>query len=601
MNEFEPHKTSAERIVEILKSVSLHGPDESKQFVQFGTEKAFFSSSASSSIDQAYTIAPTPEIIAFMEFTLERPVEEADYARFFVELVPHVDDQFGLKVSVNGQARNGILGIVPIDLLAGLKASMRQDFIAKKEVFDSTPPFERARSHFRESQIRAILMSSQLISIGWRDTAIHTGDTLWLSLPSSMSRALHEQLCIEDVAGANSTGSQPPLFWVIPNDDLKLFFAEHMVYGSSNLKNNYYLEVLDRGDGDVYLMAKYSHIIGSRKLGKIPADLLEAMNERFDALLREKMGKSARAPAISAPAIADPELMEQTASLIPASNRLELPEGHLSRYADIKNVMLKAGGKYKSPGKGLPAHFVFHASTNTADLLEKIVGGQKVNIQKETQFFATPKAQAVRLVESLGPKFVVGARVLEPSAGDAAIADVAKEMGASSVVTIENWSINAEVLRSKGYDPIERDFLEVRPEQTGLFQAVLMNPPFSGRQDIAHVRHALSFLNPDGRLGAITSVQYETSSVKDSQRFKTLLELASAETRTIERGAFKESGTTVATSMITIDMELLLNRLQELGTDGSELGVDLSRQWLAREDHQAMHSSDAHRLSEARP
>jgi predicted RNA methylase len=478
---------------------------------------------------------------------------------------------------------------------------MRQSFFAKKEVFEAIPPFDRKRSIFQEVQIRGILEPARIVVSNSGDR--QPNGTLFLDIPDSVFRALFEELDSAGVDRSMRSADKFPLFRVIPNHELKEFFGEHMVYGNMcDLPQHYFLEVLDRGEGDFYLMAKYQQIIGSRKLGKIPADLLETMKERFTALLREKLVVPANAPAAAPASIAaDPELMEQISSLVPVSNRLELPDVNLSLYKDIKNVMLKAGGKYKSAGKELPAHFVFHASINTKALLDKIVGGEKVNIQKETQFFATPKKLARRLVDSLGPTFVVGAKVLEPSAGQAAIADEAKEMGASSVATIENWSINAEVLRSKGYDPIEKDFLEVRPEQTGLFHAVLMNPPFSGRQDIAHVRHALSFLNPDGRLGAITSRQYETSSVKDSQEFRTLLSIANAETQTIEQGAFKESGTTVSTSMITIDMELLLNRLQELGTDGSELGVDLSRQWLAREEQQAMRLSDAHRLSAARP
>lgn len=196
-------------------------------------------------------------------------------------------------------------------------------------------------------------------------------------------------------------------------------------------------------------------------------------------------------------------------------------------------------------------------------------------------FFATPKELGLRLIERFGS--LKGLRVLEPEAGQAGLADLACDAKASEVVTIENWGVNIDVLKSKGYNPIEEDFLKVKPETTGLFDAVIMNPPFSKRQDIAHVRHALSFLVEDGRLEAITSTQFQSSSIKDSKNFKELTEFVDSNVTMIEPGAFKGSGTSVATVMLSFDMKQLLDRLEEAGTDGSEFGLDLSRQWELRE------------------
>jgi 16S rRNA G1207 methylase RsmC len=49
------------------------------------------------------------------------------------------------------------------------------------------------------------------------------------------------------------------------------------------------------------------------------------------------------------------------------------------------------------------------------------------------------------------------------------------------------------------------DFLSTTPEQLGAFNAIVLNPPFSGAADIRHVRHALRFLKPGGRLVAIVA------------------------------------------------------------------------------------------------
>ena len=49
------------------------------------------------------------------------------------------------------------------------------------------------------------------------------------------------------------------------------------------------------------------------------------------------------------------------------------------------------------------------------------------------------------------------------------------------------------------------DFLQCSGdvEDLGLFDAVLMNPPFAQGADIEHITHALTMLKPGGRLVAL--------------------------------------------------------------------------------------------------
>ena len=97
-----------------------------------------------------------------------------------------------------------------------------------------------------------------------------------------------------------------------------------------------------------------------------------------------------------------------------------------------------------------------------------------------------------------------GARVLEPSAGTGVL------LGAlggqpETVHAVEMDSRLADHLRQKF--PLTtvhcRDFLDLTPDTFEPFDAVLMNPPFAGAADVAHILHARRFLAPAGRLVAI--------------------------------------------------------------------------------------------------
>lgn len=95
-----------------------------------------------------------------------------------------------------------------------------------------------------------------------------------------------------------------------------------------------------------------------------------------------------------------------------------------------------------------------------------------------------------------------GEKVLEPSAGEGALAIASRDKGAD-VTCIELHPDRASKLRSLGFKVGEADFLTVTPTPT--FDRVVMNPPFGHGVDCDHVRHALGFLKPGGQLTAIMS------------------------------------------------------------------------------------------------
>lgn len=224
---------------------------------------------------------------------------------------------------------------------------------------------------------------------------------------------------------------------------------------------------------------------------------------------------------------------------------LKLPAEHLANYAKIKALVSTAGGKYNNKG-----YFSFPEGIDPVAVQQLLLGGSVVNDKKDFQFFATPRAEATDLCDRAGP--LQGKRVLEPSAGDGALADIARERGAD-VVVIENWGVNVSKLKAKGYDVIEKDFLQVTPEDIGLFDVILANPPFSKNQDIDHVRHMMGFLEPGGVLSVITSQAWERGTQKKQLAFAEFLKEIGAEVVPVAAGAFKESGTDVPTFKIVIE------------------------------------------------
>jgi predicted RNA methylase len=162
------------------------------------------------------------------------------------------------------------------------------------------------------------------------------------------------------------------------------------------------------------------------------------------------------------------------------------------------------------------------------------------------QLFQTPPAIAAQLVAMIGRERLTGA-VLEPSAGLGRILDAIRPSVPVATVAVEVApQIAAELYRQQreGVKLVQRDFLATTPAELGLFDAVVMNPPFHMRADIRHIEHARRFLKPGGRLAAIC--------LDTHHREKALKPIASQWIK-LDAGAFKNEGTNVATVMLTID------------------------------------------------
>jgi protein-L-isoaspartate O-methyltransferase len=186
-----------------------------------------------------------------------------------------------------------------------------------------------------------------------------------------------------------------------------------------------------------------------------------------------------------------------------------------------------------------------------------------------------PKAKLVNFVEDLfpTPSDVVrqmidlagiepGQDVLEPEAGLGnivrAIAGACTGFDCVKICAVEyNHVLVAGLVEQRGktlyaternFRIVCGDFLEQNIVHLGLFDRILMNPPFANAVEIKHILHALKFLKPNGRLVAICA--------NGSRQHAALQPLAMESKGTWEYlpdGAFKESGTNVSTVLLSIN------------------------------------------------
>ena len=176
-----------------------------------------------------------------------------------------------------------------------------------------------------------------------------------------------------------------------------------------------------------------------------------------------------------------------------------------------------------------------------------------LTVDARTECFPTPVAVAERMIEAAGLQ--PDMTVLEPSAGTGAIAARVKPLVAA-VDCIEMNGQLASRLRAtwppEAGDVRCADFLEVQPNPILMYDRVLMNPPFRGQADIAHVTHALGFLRPGGLLVAVMSAGTEFREDKTATGFRELVARRGGWIKQLPADSFDGAGISVRTVMAVI-------------------------------------------------
>jgi hypothetical protein len=227
-------------------------------------------------------------------------------------------------------------------------------------------------------------------------------------------------------------------------------------------------------------------------------------------------------------------------------NVVQLPSGQLDRklYQEVAKSLELIGGKWK--GGNI---FGFQFQSDPTELLFEIANGEKRNLKKEFQFFATPDDLADYLVELADIKW--NNTILEPSAGQGAIIKAIERETSDMIIDYcELMDINRIFLNKiKHAHFIGEDFLKI--PKGNMWNKIIANPPF--RSDVIHIRKMYECLKSGGRIVSIASKHWQLSKNKTETEFREWLDEVGAEIIDVEPGKFKESGTMVGSVIIIIN------------------------------------------------
>lgn len=230
-------------------------------------------------------------------------------------------------------------------------------------------------------------------------------------------------------------------------------------------------------------------------------------------------------------------------------NLFYLPDGQLDRktYLEVNKVLTALGGKWK---RKLKAH---QFKTDISEAIDDVLlTGKVIDKKKEFQQFETPPNIVDQLIE-LAELDPFGLTCLEPSAGQGNIAEALRSKG-HIVFCVELDPENVKVLVDKGFPTHGHDFLthNAHGGPKTKYDRIVMNPPFTRQQDIAHVLEALTYLKDDGILAAVMSLGVIARRDKKTVAFWDRLREYDREVIKLSKGAFKVSGTMVNTIILKI-------------------------------------------------
>ena len=181
-----------------------------------------------------------------------------------------------------------------------------------------------------------------------------------------------------------------------------------------------------------------------------------------------------------------------------------------------------------------------------AEEIQRKIDG--LQFSKIPGYFPTPEAITAKMVEFAGIEDYQA--ILEPSAGSGNILQAIDATGYNHGrrVAIEYNCTLSDIGKAKfkEWKHYQGDFLQEMPEgclNPG-FDRIIMNPPFDMGIDIKHIKHAMQFLKPGGRIVALCA--------NGSKQQKELMPLAT-HWEDLPSGSFKESGTMVNAALLVID------------------------------------------------
>lgn len=147
-------------------------------------------------------------------------------------------------------------------------------------------------------------------------------------------------------------------------------------------------------------------------------------------------------------------------------------------------------------------------NTEFRSLVLEVILSREYPDKKGNQFYPTPEDLAEEMLCMADAK--EGESILEPSAGRGALVKGVADK--SRVDCVELSSVNAEYLKSQGFNVIGSDFIDLSTDLK--YDLVIMNPPFCSGQAQEHLKKALEHLKPGGRVVACLPASMAQKSYK---------------------------------------------------------------------------------------
>lgn len=227
-------------------------------------------------------------------------------------------------------------------------------------------------------------------------------------------------------------------------------------------------------------------------------------------------------------------------------------------YKLVNDVLTACGGKWNRARK---TH-VFDGDAEEA--LDSVITTGVVSTATDMQFFPTNPTEAESLVQwVLGDDKGEHLHILEPSAGNGAIARFAAQRGPTVMVevdpkhekalqqiAVESPYVHSQVLM-QNFMHMELDDM---PNGKG-FTHIVGNPPFAktlGCDAIDHFRHSFSLLASRGTLGKIMPESIDWRGDKRHKAFRGWLDDLGAEIEPLPDDAFKHAKTLVKTVRVKV-------------------------------------------------
>lgn len=239
---------------------------------------------------------------------------------------------------------------------------------------------------------------------------------------------------------------------------------------------------------------------------------------------------------------------------VEANRIVRLPEGQLDRalYTAVDKVLKALGGKWNSRVRG----HVF-ADGIGGELADALGAGFAVDQKRTAEQFFTPPHVAAKVFERA--LISEDMHVLEPSAGNGRLIWPILDLGALVTAVEQDEDLCAGLVReaTERYRHgdlfvFRNDFISWAPAGSHPIDRVVMNPPFSRGQDMAHVKRAFGFLRPGGILVAVMSPHWTFGTDRQSDEFRRFVFSRTHHWDPLPDGSFKSSGTDVRTGILSL-------------------------------------------------